>query len=185
MCFPTATITRVLWLSTLLLPILGCRGCDSQRANTNESQGDKGKNQKQRLVADELRTLPYSAEIVGNSIKPGHWYQTRHKLKANFGDEALVASLFEIDRDENPIPPWTQGIPMQFERNLSLAKGRRRPLSSRCYSLRIFASRIPPALPIQTPRSLPVMRCDRSVPHCLRNLFCSSPCHPTNTTCWS
>ena len=128
MCFPTASFIRVLWLSLLLLPILGCRGCDSQRANPTDSQGEKGKNQKQRLVADELRTLPYSAEIVGNSIKPGHWYQTRHKLKANFGDEALVASLFEIDRDENPIPPWTQGIPMQFERNLSLAKGQEKTI---------------------------------------------------------
>jgi hypothetical protein len=128
MCFPTASFIRVLWLSLLLLPILGCRGCDSQRANPTDSQGEKGKNQKQRLVADELRTLPYSAEVVGNSIKPGHWYQTRHKLKANFGDEALVASLFEIDRDENPIPPWTQGIPMQFERNLSLAKGQEKTI---------------------------------------------------------
>ncbi|MFM2217051.1 MAG: hypothetical protein RL240_1369 [Planctomycetota bacterium] len=128
MCFPTASFIRVLWLSLLLLPILGCRGCDSQRANPTDSQGEKVKNQKQRLVADELRTLPYSAEIVGNSIKPGHWYQTRHKLKANFGDEALVASLFEIDRDENPIPPWTQGIPMQFERNLSLAKGQEKTI---------------------------------------------------------
>lgn len=128
MCFPTASFIRVLWLSLLLLPILGCRGCDSQRANPTDSQGEKVKNQKQRLVADELRTLPYSAEIVGNSIKPGHWYQTRHKLKANFGDEALVASLFEIDRDEYPIPPWTQGIPMQFERNLSLAKGQEKTI---------------------------------------------------------
>ena len=128
MCFPNASFIRVLWLSLLLLPILGCRGCDSQRANPTDSQGEKGKNQKQRLVADELRTLPYSAEIVGNSIKPGHWYQTRHKLKANFGDEALVASIFEIDRDENPIPPWTQGIPMQFERNLSLAKGQEKTI---------------------------------------------------------
>jgi hypothetical protein len=128
MCFPTASFIRVLWLSLLLLPILGCRGCDSQRANPTDSQGEKVKNQKQRLVADELRTLPYSAEIVGNSIKPGHWYQTRHKLKANFGDEALVASIFEIDRDENPIPPWTQGIPMQFERNLSLAKGQEKTI---------------------------------------------------------
>ena len=128
MCFPNASFIHVLWLSLLLLPILGCRGCDSQRANPTDSQGEKGKNQKQRLVADELRTLPYSAEIVGNSIKPGHWYQTRHKLKANFGDEALVASLFEIDRDENPIPPWTQGIPMQFERNLSLAKGQEKTI---------------------------------------------------------
>ena len=128
MCFPNASFIHVLWLSLLLLPILGCRGCDSQRANPTDSQGEKGKNQKQRLVADELRTLPYSAEIVGNSIKPGHWYQTRHKLKANFGDEALVASIFEIDRDENPIPPWTQGIPMQFERNLSLAKGQEKTI---------------------------------------------------------
>ena len=128
MCFPNASFIHVLWLSLLLLPILGCRGCDSQRANPTDSQGEKGKNQKQRLVADELRTLPYSAEIVGNSIKPGHWYQTRHKLKANFGDEALVASIFEIDRDENPISPWTQGIPMQFERNLSLAKGQEKTI---------------------------------------------------------
>ncbi len=107
----------------LLLPLLGCRGCNSDPQNTNQDPNAKNKNQKQRLVADELRTIPFSSEITGNAVKPGHWYQTRHKLKANFGDESLVASMFDIDKQELPMPPWAQGIPLQFERNVSLAKG--------------------------------------------------------------
>lgn len=112
----------------LLLPLLGCRGCNSDPQNTNQDPNAKNKNQKQRLVADELRTIPFSSEITGNAVKPGHWYQTRHKLKANFGDESLVASMFDIDKQELPMPPWAQGIPLQFERNVSLAKGQEKTI---------------------------------------------------------
>lgn len=120
--------TSLLWLALLLLPILGCRGCNSDPQNTTQDPNAKNKNQKQRLVADELRTLPFSSEIAGNAVKPGHWYQTRHKLKANFGDESLVASMFDIDKQELPMPPWAQGIPLQFERNVSLAKGQEKTI---------------------------------------------------------
>jgi len=120
--------TSLLWLALLLLPILGCRGCNSDPQNTTQDPNAKNKNQKQRLVADELRTLPFSSEIVGNAVKPGHWYQTRHKLKANFGDESLVASMFDIDKQELPMPPWSQGIPLQFERNVALAKGQEKTI---------------------------------------------------------
>ncbi len=122
------SITSLLWLAMLLLPILGCRGCNSDSQTTNQDPNAKNKNQKQRLVADELRTLPFSSEITGNAVKPGHWYQTRHKLKANFGDESLVASMFDIDKQELPMPPWAQGIPLQFERNVSLAKGQEKTI---------------------------------------------------------
>lgn len=120
--------TSLLWLAVLLLPILGCRGCNSDPQSTTQDPNAKNKNQKQRLVADELRTLPFSSEIAGNAVKPGHWYQTRHKLKANFGDESLVASMFDIDKQELPMPPWAQGIPLQFERNVSLAKGQEKTI---------------------------------------------------------
>ena len=44
--------TSLLWLALLLLPILGCRGCNSDPQNTTQDPNAKNKNQKQRLVAD-------------------------------------------------------------------------------------------------------------------------------------
>ena len=74
-------ILRLVWLLLLLVLITGCRGCTSQEDSEKLTEKEKQK-RKLRLVADELRTLPFSKEIVGNSVKPGHWYQTRQKLKA-------------------------------------------------------------------------------------------------------
>lgn len=114
---------KLTWLLLLLVLVSGCRGCSK---NNQTQQAPEKK--KSRLVSDELRTLPYSKEIVGNSVKPGHWYQTRQKLKANQNDESLTATLYQIDGNSNPTTVRNLGIPLQFNRDISLAKGQEKTI---------------------------------------------------------
>lgn len=114
---------KLAWLLLLLVLVSGCRGCSK---NNQTQQAPEKK--KSRLVSDELRTLPYSKEIVGNSVKPGHWYQTRQKLKANQNDESLTATLYQIDGNSNPTTVRNLGIPLQFNRDISLAKGQEKTI---------------------------------------------------------
>jgi hypothetical protein len=126
---------RLLLLLLIVLPLVGCRGC-SQNDTPSDAAGnsdEETKKKKQRIVADELRALPFSSESVGNSIKPGHWYQTRHKLKANFGDESLTASLSVVDKNSLPISPWENSTPIAFERNIALAKGQEKAVELKLY----------------------------------------------------
>ena len=117
---------KLTWLLLLLVLVSGCRGCSK---NNQTQQAPEKK--KSRLVSDELRTLPYSKEIVGNSVKPGHWYQTRQKLKANQNDESLTATLYQIDGNSNPTTVRNLGIPLQFNRDISLAKGQEKTIELR------------------------------------------------------
>ena len=117
---------KLAWLLLLLVLVSGCRGCS--RNNQTQQAPEK---KKSRLVSDELRTLPYSKEIVGNSVKPGHWYQTRQKLKANQNDESLTATLYQIDGNSNPTTVRNLGIPLQFNRDISLAKGQEKTIELR------------------------------------------------------
>lgn len=114
---------KLAWLLLLLVLVSGCRGC-----STNNQTQQAPEKKKSRLVSDELRTLPYSKEIVGNSVKPGHWYQTRQKLKANQNDESLTATLYQIDGNSNPTTVRNLGIPLQFNRDISLAKGQEKSI---------------------------------------------------------
>jgi hypothetical protein len=118
-------IPKFAWLLSLLVLVAGCKGCTKDPEE--QAKEDKQK-KKLRLVSDELRTLPFSKEIVGNSVKPGHWYQTRQKVKANLNDEALTASLYEIDRDQRPTSLWNMGLPIQFQRDLTIAKGQEKTI---------------------------------------------------------
>lgn len=113
-------ITKLVLLLSLLVLVTGCRGCSRDKEKVAEEEKRK---KKLRLVAGELHTLPFSKELVGNSVKPGHWYQTRQTLRANQNDESLTATLYQMDRSERPTTVWPQGIPLQFERDISLAKG--------------------------------------------------------------
>jgi len=116
---------KLFWILALLVFVAGCRGCSQDK---NKQAQDEKQKKKLRLVSDELRTLPFSKEIVGNSVKPGHWYQTRHKVKANQNDESMTASLYQIDRKERPTSALPSGIPIQFERDVSIAKGQEKTI---------------------------------------------------------
>lgn len=117
---------RTLWLMLLVVPLVGCRGCDRDKGVTEET-----KTKKQRLAADEMRSLPYAGESVGNFLKMGHWYQLRHKLKANFSDESLTAGVSVVDREGTPIGFQTGYAPYQVRRNVSLAVGQEKTIEMR------------------------------------------------------
>jgi hypothetical protein len=121
------------WCIVLLIPLVGCRGC-SRNVNTPEENADdaeaRKKKQKQRLAADELRTLPFAKEQPLNMVKPGHWYQVRNKIKANFGDESLTAAISVVDRDGNPFSYGWGSDSVYFMRNLSLAVGQEKAIDA-------------------------------------------------------
>ena len=119
-------LSKFVWLLLLLVLVSGCRGC----SKNNQTQQTPEK-KKSRLVPDELRTLPYSKEIVGNSVKPGHWYQTRQKLKANQNDESLSATLYQVDGNSRATTIRDLGTPLQFNRDISLAKGQEKTVEMR------------------------------------------------------
>jgi hypothetical protein len=117
-----------MWWLVLLLPIVGCRGC-SQNSTTGaeDPKEAESKKKKQRMIADELRTLPFATELPSNMVKPGHWYQVRNKLKANFGDESLTASFVVTDKDGNPL---SSGSNYDFRRNIALAVGQEKVIDA-------------------------------------------------------
>ncbi|MCY3005223.1 MAG: hypothetical protein NTV29_04520 [Planctomycetota bacterium] len=141
-------ISSLVWLLSLLVLIAGCRGCTSD-ANSDKLTDQEKQKRKLRLVADELRTLPFSKEIVGNSVKSGHWYQTRQKLKANQNDESLTASLYEVDRNDLPTSLWPQGLALQFERDVSVAKGQEKTIE-----MKVLQTDVP--FPEQTAGTFPL-----------------------------
>jgi len=118
------------WLLLLLSPLVGCKGCfRSPDSDANlDLKKDADKTKKQRLVADELKTLPFTTDAAGNYVKPGHWYQARNSIKANFGDESLLASIAITDRDEIPIPMERNAAAIEFKRDVSLAVGQEKAL---------------------------------------------------------
>lgn len=117
-----------IWWLVLLLPIVGCRGCSQNPApNPEDPKEAESKKKKQRLIADELRTLPFATELPSNMVKPGHWYQIRNKLKANFGDESLTASFVVNDKDGNPLSSASN---YDFRRNIALAVGQEKAIDA-------------------------------------------------------
>ncbi|MFO0012213.1 MAG: hypothetical protein ACK553_05685 [Planctomycetota bacterium] len=117
-----------MWFLLLLVPLVGCRGCTQNTPDNAKDPKEPGAGKKkQRLIADELRTLPYATESPANMVKPGHWYQVRNKLKANFGDESLTASFSVTDKDGNPL---TSGWDYDFMRNIALAVGQEKAIDA-------------------------------------------------------
>jgi hypothetical protein len=112
-----------MWALLLLLPLVGCRGCTQSSTSKDTAKEEELKKKKQRLVADELRTLPYTKDNPLNVVKPGHWYQVRNKVKANYGDESLTVAISVVDREGNPLSPGWGNDSVFFMRDLSLATG--------------------------------------------------------------
>ena len=123
-------VTKCLLLLALLMQLVGCRGCSQTSAPKTQAELDKEKEEakkKQRILAQELQAMPAGAAIAGdtdqaNFVKPGHWYQANVKLRANLEDESLTASMM-IQNREGVAAPFAPGQPpVEFNRNLSLAK---------------------------------------------------------------
>jgi hypothetical protein len=121
---------KSIWLLLLVFPLVGCRGCNSDSAS-EASKAEDAKKKKQRLAADEMRALPFAGDSVGNFLKMGHWYQLRHKLKANFSDESLTAGVSVVDREGTPIGFQPGYAPYQIRRNVALAVGQEKTIEMR------------------------------------------------------
>lgn len=130
-----------LWLLLLLLPLVGCRGCTQSTEKDTAAKDEDAKKKKQRLVADELRTLPYTKENPLNMVKPGHWYQVRNKVKANYGDESLTLAISVTDREGSPLSSGWGADSVYFMRDLSLAVGQDKGIEAAVFH---------PFLPAQT-----------------------------------
>lgn len=108
------------WILLFVL-VAGCRGCTSGANKVSSDKQDEKKSK--RIDHDDMRAIPYANETIGIFLKPGHWYQANQKLTANEEDESLAASLMIYDRDRKPVPLYPGYAPIDFQRNLSLARG--------------------------------------------------------------
>lgn len=125
---------KLLCLCLMLTMVVGCRGCTTTQQSKKETPEEiEARKKKQRLVADELRTLPFATEVPANFIKPGHWYQARNKLKANFGDESLTATLSVINRERKQIDYVPNSVPIEFNRHVSLVVGQEKAIDLKIY----------------------------------------------------
>ncbi len=110
----------------LLLPLTGCRGCFSTSTPKPETQAEKDKKkeeQKRRLSLKNLRAEPSVESQNIFFLKPGHWLHARQEAKANQGDESLDVSIEITDRRLDPIPLRGTGTILEFNREVSIAKG--------------------------------------------------------------
>lgn len=131
-----------LWALVLLLPLVGCRGCTQSSDNKDVNAKDEDlKKKKQRLVADELRTLPYTKDNPLNMVKPGHWYQVRNKVKANYGDESLTLAISVTNREGVSLSPGWGVDSVYFMRDLALATGQDKVIDAA-----IFHPMLPPEM---------------------------------------
>ena len=114
---------KLIWLCMLLLQLAGCRGCTQPKTAKEVAEEADAKKKKLRLVTNELKAVPFSSEIAGSILKPGHWYQANQKLKANYADEALTATLSIVNREKQKVPFAPSQASVEFTRNVSLAVG--------------------------------------------------------------
>ncbi len=129
---------KLIWLCLLLVQLVGCRGCSQSKPPKETAEEAETKKKKQRLVVDELKAMPFSTEIPGSTLKPGHWYQANQKLKANFSDESLTATLTVQNRDKQNAPFGPGQASIEFTRNVSLAVGQEKNVQ-----LKFFQPEVP------------------------------------------
>jgi len=111
-----------IWLCLLLVQLAGCRGCSQQKTAKETEEEAEAKRKKVRLVASELKALPFSVEVPGSTLKAGHWYQANQKLKANYADESLTARLSVINREKMNAAFAPGQAYVDFNRNVSLGE---------------------------------------------------------------
>ncbi len=109
-------------LCLLMCQLVGCRGCTQPNKPKETAEEIEAKKKKQRLVGSELKAIPAPADLPGSIVKPGHWYQANQKLKANFSDESLTATLSVVNREKQKVPFAPGLASVDFVRNVSLAE---------------------------------------------------------------
>jgi hypothetical protein len=117
-----------IWWCLLFVLVVGCRGCKQDQTKNAEKEEEERK-KKQRLVADRTATIPSETAIIASFVKPGHWYQANTRLTANLQDESLSANLSIVDATGKSLPIFPGSAPVEFQRNVSLARGQQKNVS--------------------------------------------------------
>jgi hypothetical protein len=111
--------------------VFGCRGCNQQTTKNKDPEEEK---KKLRITSEEeLRTLPFSKDTIGNFHKPSHWYQANHKLKANQQDESLTAKVGIFSQERKLVPTFPGTSPMEFQRSLAIGKDQEKNIALKFY----------------------------------------------------
>ena len=132
-----ASFNKFICICLLLTMVFGCRGCNPQTAKPKDPEEEK---KKLRITSNEMRTLPFSKDTIGNFHKPGHWYQANHKLKANQQDESLTAKVGIFSRERKPVPTFPGTSPMEFQRNIAIGKDQEKNIAFKFYQPDIAVS---------------------------------------------
>ncbi len=119
---------KLVCLCLLLVQLVGCRGCTPPKTAKEVAEEAEAKKKKLRLVTSELKAIPFSSELAGSILKPGHWYQANQKLKANYSDELLTATLSIVNREKQKVPFAPNQASVNFTRNVSLAVGQEKSI---------------------------------------------------------
>ncbi len=127
--------------------VFGCRGCNPQTAKPKDPEEEK---KKLRITSNEMRTLPFSKDTIGNFHKPGHWYQANHKLKANQQDESLTAKVSVFSRERKMVPTFPGTSPMEFHRNIAIGKDQEKNIAFKFYQPDIAVSNEVPDMTSET-----------------------------------
>ncbi|MCY3012910.1 MAG: hypothetical protein NTY42_24185 [Planctomycetota bacterium] len=126
-----ASFNKFICICLLLTMVVGCRGCNQQTAKTKDPEEEK---KKLRITSEEeLRTLPFSKDTIGNFHKPSHWYQANHKLKANQQDESLTAKVGIFSQERKLVPTFPGTSPMEFQRSLAIGKDQEKNIALKFY----------------------------------------------------
>ena len=125
-----ASFNKFILACLLLTLVVGCRGCQQQAAKPKDPEEEK---KKLRITSSELRTLPFSKDVIGNFHKPGHWYQANHKLKANQQDESLTAKVGIFNRDRKLVSTFPGTSPIEFQRNIAIGKEQEKNIAIKFY----------------------------------------------------
>ncbi len=149
---------KLLLLCLLLVQLAGCRGCSRPKSTKEIDEETLAKKKKERLVISELKAIPFSAEIAGSILKPGHWYQANQKLKANYSDESLTATLSVMNREKLKVAFAPSQASIDFTRNVTLAVGQEKNIQ-----LKFFQPEVPVTgdEPTKTPSSLRLLYSQR------------------------
>ncbi len=151
---------KLIWLCLILVQLVGCRGCTKTKTAKETAEEAEAKKKKLRLVASELKALPFTAEIPASTLKPGHWYQASQKLKANYNDESLTASLSIINREKTKIPFAPNQSSVDFIRNVSLGVGQEKNVQFKFFQPEVVVSGDEPT---KTPSAMKLLYSQRGI----------------------
>ena len=151
---------KLILLCLLLVQLGGCRGCSRLKTTKETDEEALAKKKKERLVVSELKAIPFSSEIASSILKPGHWYQANQKLKANYSDESLTATLSVINREKQKVSFAPSQSSIDFTRNVTLAVGQEKNIQLKFFQPEVAVTGDEPT---KTPSALRILYSQRGI----------------------